>query len=72
MNRAWQLMLGIGLLVAASVVLAQAPVATVDSVRFRNFGIASGLSQVTARAIVIRRQINFATDSDEILEQSFA
>lgn len=29
------------------------------------------LVQVTARAIVIRRQINFATDSDEILEQSF-
>jgi PAS domain S-box-containing protein len=26
--------------------------ATVDSVRFRNFGLASGLSQVTARAIV--------------------
>jgi OOP family OmpA-OmpF porin len=29
------------------------------------------LVSVTARAIVIRRQINFATDSDEILEQSF-
>ncbi|MCA9578784.1 MAG: OmpA family protein, partial [Myxococcales bacterium] len=29
------------------------------------------LVRVTARAIVIRRQINFATDSDEILEQSF-
>jgi ligand-binding sensor domain-containing protein/signal transduction histidine kinase len=27
-------------------------VATVDSVRFRNFGIASGLSQVTARALL--------------------
>ncbi len=29
-----------------------APVATVDSVRFRNFGIASGLSQITACAIL--------------------
>lgn len=30
----------------------RAAAATVDSVRFRNFGIASGLSQVTARAIL--------------------
>ena len=32
--------------------LANPAVATVDSVRFRNFGIASGLSQVTARAML--------------------
>ncbi|HWS25149.1 MAG TPA: two-component regulator propeller domain-containing protein, partial [Xanthomonadales bacterium] len=35
-----------------SLLLADSAVATVDSVRFRNFGIASGLSQVTARAML--------------------
>ena len=35
-----------------STLLANPAAATVDSVRFRNFGIASGLSQVTARAML--------------------
>jgi ligand-binding sensor domain-containing protein/signal transduction histidine kinase len=43
----------VGVLLGWHAVLPAAPaVATVDSVRFRNFGISSGLSQVTARALL--------------------
>lgn len=47
----WRWLLAIWLLGSTSL-LATTGVATVDSVRFRNFGIASGLSQVTARALL--------------------
>ncbi len=47
------LVITLGMLVSG---LDAAPVATVDSVRFRNFGIASGLSQITARAILQDQQ----------------
>ena len=40
------------LLLWSAMLMAQTSVATVDSVRFRNFGIASGLSQITARALL--------------------
>ena len=48
------LLTGLMLLLASGIVRAgaNAAAATVDSVRFRNFGIASGLSQVTARALL--------------------
>ena len=48
------LLTGLMLLLASGIVRADAgaAAATVDSVRFRNFGIASGLSQVTARALL--------------------
>jgi ligand-binding sensor domain-containing protein/signal transduction histidine kinase len=42
----------LGLLLVPALIRAQPPGATVDSVRFRNFGISSGLSQVTARALL--------------------
>ena len=51
MRRAWRWYLALLTVLAVSTLNA-APVATVDSVRFRNFGIASGLSQITSRAIV--------------------
>lgn len=50
----WRLRLALACLLACALgaTLASAGVATVDSVRFRNFGISSGLSQVTARAVL--------------------
>jgi ligand-binding sensor domain-containing protein/signal transduction histidine kinase len=48
-----RMLTAVALLAAAwAMVPAAASTATVDSVRFRNFGLGSGLSQVTARAIV--------------------
>ncbi len=49
--RPWFWLFGL-LLCGGGMLPAAAEVATVDAVRFRNFGISSGLSQVTARALM--------------------
>jgi len=52
----WRSWLALVCIALAAQQLAAESAPTVDSVRFRNFGIASGLSQITARAIVQDQQ----------------